>query len=84
MQARYLTLLLVGFAIVVDLVRGDWPSLAATLVASASGFVLAGGGLGNLAGLWRARRLRRRYRVLDGGQAKSAKGSGKPRDQYWN
>lgn len=82
MQARYLTLLLVGFAIVVDLVRGDWASLAATLVASASGFVLAGGGLGDLAGLWRARRLRRRYRVLDGGQAKGAKG--KPRDQYWN
>jgi membrane associated rhomboid family serine protease len=84
MQARYLTLLLVGFAFVVDLVRGDWASLAATLVASASGFVLAGGGLGDLAGLWRARRLRRRYRVLDGGQSKGAKGSAKPRDQYWN
>ena len=84
MQARYLTLLLVGFAIVVDLVRGDWASLAATLVASASGFVLAGGGLGDLAGLWRARRLRRRYRVLDGGQSKSAKSGGKPRDQFWN
>ncbi len=84
MQARYLTLLLVGFAVVVDTVRGDWASLAATLVASASGFVLAGGGLGDLAGLWRARRLRRRYRVLDGGQSKSAKAGGKPRDQYWN
>ena len=82
MQARYLTLLLVAFAVVVDLVRGDWASLTGTLVASAAGFVLAGGGFGNLVGLWRARRLRRRYRVLDGGQPK--KGGGKPRDQYWN
>ena len=79
MQARYLSMLLVGFAVVVDLVRGDWASLAATLVASATGFVLAGGGFGNVVGLWRARRLRRRYRVLDGGQSKaSGKAGGKP------
>ena len=84
MQARYLTAILVGFAVVVDLVRGDWASLVATLVASATGFALAGGGLGDFIGLWRARRLRRRYRVLDGGQPKGAKGGGKPRDQYWN
>ncbi len=76
MQARYLSLILVGFAVVVDLGRGDWASLAATLVASAAGFVLAGPGFGDLIGLWRARRLRRRYRVLDGGQAKGGGKSG--------
>jgi membrane associated rhomboid family serine protease len=87
MQARYLTLILVGFAFVVDLVRGDWPSLAATLVATAAGFALAGGGFGDFIGLWRARRLRRRYQVLDGGKPKVGKGSAKSsksRDQYWN
>jgi membrane associated rhomboid family serine protease len=85
MQARYLSLLLVGFAVVVDLMRGDWASLTATLVASAAGFVLAGRGLGDFIGLWRARRLRRRYRVLDGGQPKGKRASSaKPRDQYWN
>ena len=84
MQARYLSLILVGFAVVVDLARGDWASLTATLVASGVGFVLAGGGFRDIVGLWRARRLRRRYRVLDGGQLKGGKGGGKPRDQYWN
>jgi rhomboid protease GluP len=88
MQARYLSLILVGFAVVVDLARGDWASLAATLVASAVGFVLAGGGFRDFLGLWRARRLRRRYQVLDGGKPKGGKGgsakSGKSRDQYWN
>ena len=51
MQARHLALLLVGFAVVVDLARGDWASLAATLVASASASCCAGGGLGDLIGL---------------------------------
>jgi membrane associated rhomboid family serine protease len=94
MQARYLSLILVGFAVVVDLVRGDWASLAATLVASMAGFALSGRGLGDMMGLWRARRLRRRYRVLDGGQPNKGggksggkaggKSGGKPGDQYWN
>jgi membrane associated rhomboid family serine protease len=93
MQARHLAMLLVGFSVIVDLARGDWASLAATLVASAVGFLLAGGGFGDLIGLLRAKRLRRRYRVLDGGQLKGGAGgkgtmgkgtSGKRRDQYWN
>jgi membrane associated rhomboid family serine protease len=84
MQARYLALILVGFAVVVDAARGDWASLAATMVASAVGFVLAGGGFRDFIGLWRARRLRRRYQVLDGGKPKGAKGRAKPGDQYWN
>jgi membrane associated rhomboid family serine protease len=93
MQARHLAMLLVGFSVVVDIARGDWASLAATLVASTAGFLLSGGGLGDLVGLFRARRLRRRYRVLDGGQPKGKgkaggkageKSGGKPRDEYWN
>jgi membrane associated rhomboid family serine protease len=69
MQARHLAMLLVGFQVMVDLARGDWASLAATLVASAIGFGLSGGSFGDLLALMRARRLRRRYRVLDGGQS---------------
>ncbi len=86
MQARHLSMILVGFSVVVDLARGDLASLAATLVASLTGFLLAGGkGFGDIVSLWRARRLRRRYRVLDGGQSKGKSGSSaKPRDQYWN
>ena len=56
MQARHLAMLFVGFSVMVDLARGG------------VGFVLAGGGLGELLAGFRARRLRRRYQVLDGGQ----------------
>jgi hypothetical protein len=46
-------------------------------------------GLGEALSLFRARRLRRRYRVLDGGQAGerpagSKSGSNKKKDKYWN
>jgi membrane associated rhomboid family serine protease len=78
MQARHLAMLLVGFAVAMDLARGDFASLAATLVASAAGLVLGGrsGGLSlrDALALFRARRLRRRYRVLDGGQAGARSG----------
>jgi len=85
MQARNLALLLVGFSVAMDLWRADWASLAATLVASAVGFLLGGTGLvglGDALSLFRARRLRRRYRVLDGGQAGSK--PNKKKDKYWN
>ena len=94
MQARYLAMLLVGFSVMVDLGRGDWASLAATLVASGVGYAMAGGGFGDLVASFRARRLRRRYRVLDGGQPSAnpgGKSGGRPggsstkkKAQYWN
>jgi membrane associated rhomboid family serine protease len=95
MQARHLAMLLVGFSVAMDLARADWASLVATLVAAAVGFLLAGGGLGlgDAFALFRARRLRRRYRVLDGGQpgkpsggkvAVGNKATGKRKDRYWN
>jgi len=80
MQARYLTWLLVGFALVADLSRLNWAGMAATLVACAVGYLMAGGGLRDLLALFKARRLRRRYRVLDGGQSRA----GKKKNQLWN
>lgn len=80
LQARLLSLILVGWAAVAALARGDWPSLAATGVAAAVGyFGAAGGGLREIYDLWRARRLRRRYRVLEGGAA-----ARRPKKKYWN
>jgi membrane associated rhomboid family serine protease len=68
LQARYLALMFVGWGVVVGLVRRDWPGLAATAVASAVGYLLgAGGSLRELIDGIRARRLRRRYRVIEGG-----------------
>ena len=85
MQARYLTLLLVGFAVVVDLVRADWPSLTGD----------AGGHRVRFRA--RGRRPRRPGRALARAPAATAlpgarrrpvqeraKGGGKPRDQFWN
>jgi membrane associated rhomboid family serine protease len=74
LQARYLAMILVGWALVADLMRGNWPGLAASLVATAVGFVLAGGGPRDLLSLLRTRWLRRRYRVLDGGQSLGRQG----------
>jgi len=88
MQARHLSMLLVGFAIAMDLARADWASLAATLVASGTGLVLGGRGRGitlrEALALFRARRLRRRYRVLDGGQTGERPAAPKKKDKYWN
>ena len=86
MQARHLTMLLVGFAIAMALFHLDWASLAATLVATATGFLLGGQGglsLRDSLALMRAKRLRRRYRVLDGGQT-GERPAAKKKDRYWN
>jgi membrane associated rhomboid family serine protease len=80
LQARHLAMILVGWSVIADLMRGDWPGLAASVVSTVVGFVLAGGGLGELLSLLRAKRLRRRYRVLDGGQAPVAR----KKNRYWN
>lgn len=74
MSARTLTAILVGFALLVDLSRGDWPRLAADLVALVLGYALVGGrghGLRELWTDWRARRQRRRYQILEGGRKAS-------------
>ena len=69
LQARYLSLLLVLWAVVVDLARMDWPALAGTGTSVLVGYLLVGGvgGLRELLDRMRARRLRRRYRVIEGG-----------------
>ena len=86
MKARYLAMILVGFAVVVDLARGDWRRWRPRWWPAAVGFVLAGGGFRDFIGLWRARRLRHRYQVLDGGKPKGGGKGGrvKSRDKYWN
>jgi len=58
----------VGWGVVASLLRADWAQLAATLVAAAAGYLgAAPGGLREAWGSFRIRRLKRRYRVLDGG-----------------
>ncbi|HEY2900938.1 MAG TPA: rhomboid family intramembrane serine protease [Polyangia bacterium] len=82
MQAQNLALLLVGFSVAMNLYQRDWAGLAGSLTAAAVGYFMAGGNLREMVGAvrrWMPRRARRRYRVLDGGQA----GGGK-RQKYWN
>jgi len=74
MKARHLAMIFVGWALIAYLVRGDLPGVAGTVVASALGFLLARGGLTDLWAGLRLRRMRRRYRVIEGGRS----GGGKP------
>jgi membrane associated rhomboid family serine protease len=68
MQARNVALIFVGWGVIASLMRLDWAQLVATLVAAAAGYLgAAPGGLREAWGTFRIRRLRRRYRVLDGG-----------------
>ena len=83
MQARHLAMLFVGFSVMVDVARADWASLSATLVSSGVGFVMSGGKFSDLFSALRIRRGRRRYQVLDGGQA-SVRPTAKKKSQYWN
>jgi len=71
LEARTFTWILVGFVVVVDLTSLAWASLAAHSVAMLLGYVMVGGrgaGLGNLWTRLRAKRVRRRYQVLEGGR----------------
>ncbi|HVV51867.1 MAG TPA: rhomboid family intramembrane serine protease [Polyangia bacterium] len=79
-QARYISIALVGWYVVMALAGPvvSWPSLAATATATVVGYFL--GVPGGLEALWDAlklRRLRRRYRVIDGG-------AGRPPKKYVN
>lgn len=78
LQARHLALIFVGWGVLASLLRADWAQLAATLVTSVVGYLgAAPGGLSEAWGALKVRRLRRRYRVIDGGAARPSK-------KYWN
>jgi len=80
-QARYLCLILVGIAAAVMLAQGNLPWLAGLAVAIAVGFFGAapGGGeilrtfFANARDISKARRLRRRFGVIEGGERRSKK-----------
>lgn len=72
LEARYLALFFLALAVITDLIRGfdqgDWGSMAGTVVAVVIGYLLAApGGLRQILDGLRVRRLRRRYRVIEGG-----------------
>jgi membrane associated rhomboid family serine protease len=74
MPARTLALVFVGLALVISLAQGDWGGVSGVLVAWGVGYL--GGGPGGLRALWlsmKARRLRRRYRVFEGGKERPSK-----------
>jgi membrane associated rhomboid family serine protease len=71
LEARVLVAILVGFALVANLVQGTWPWLAGDVAAAIIGYGMAGGrgeGLRRMWGGMRAKRSRRRYQVLEGGR----------------
>jgi membrane associated rhomboid family serine protease len=84
LQARYLAAGLVAWAVIAELTQANWGGLTASLVATAVGFGSAGGGFGDLLALFRGRRLRRRYQVLDGGQSKAGSKTGTKKGRTWN
>jgi hypothetical protein len=83
-QARYMVLGLTGITALVTIAQGNWPALAGLFVAIAVGFF--GGAPGgwstlrtffaNARDVSKARRLRRRFGVIDGG--------GRPSKKYVN
>jgi membrane associated rhomboid family serine protease len=84
-KARHISTFWVIFASVAALIQGALPYLVGVLVTAACGYVLAApGSLRQVYDQFRSRRLRQRYKVLDGGAPKR----GKPRkgqdDKYWN
>jgi membrane associated rhomboid family serine protease len=84
-KARHISTFWVVFSIVVALIQGALPDLAGVLVATAAGYVLAApGSLKQVYDRFRARRLRQRYRVLDGGAPKRGKPRKAQDDKYWN
>ena len=79
-QARYIAMAFVGWSVVLALAGPavNWPSLAAIAVATAVGyFGAAPGGFDRIRDALKLRRLRRRYRVIEGG-------AGRPPKNYMN
>jgi membrane associated rhomboid family serine protease len=82
-RARHIGIFWVVFALFMSAVRGDYPFVVGVVVSTITGFVLAGrGGLKEAYETFRARRLRQRYKVLDGGVSGRAKGGRS--HKYWN
>jgi membrane associated rhomboid family serine protease len=82
LKAHHLAMIFVAWALIADLFRGDIAAVTATLVITATGYILAApGGLRELYDSFRARRQRQRYRVIDGGAPRKAKGRS---NKYWN
>jgi membrane associated rhomboid family serine protease len=90
LKATHLAAIFVVWAIVADLFRRDLASLAGTLVVTVAGYLLAApGGLRGAYDTFRARRLRQRYKVLDGGAPGRGKSgnsgkSSRASQKYWN
>lgn len=82
-RARHIGIFWVVFALFMSAIRGDGPFVVGVVVSTITGFVLAGrGGLKEVYDTFRARRLRQRYKVLDGGVPGRAKGGRS--QKYWN
>jgi len=80
LQARYLVLIVIGWMVAANITRGNWPAILALAVACVVGYL--GAGPVNLKEAWqlyKARRLRSQYRVLDGGRKPN-----KPKKKYLN
>ena len=77
LESRVFTAILIGFVVLADLTSGAWAALGGHAVAMLLGYVMVGGrgeGLRRLLGGLRAKRVRRRYQVLEGGRG----GHGRP------
>ena len=73
LEARTLTLILVGFALFADILRGSLVALAGDLVAVLAGYLLAGGRGAGLRELFTrfGGKSRRRFNVVEGGRPPS-------------
>jgi membrane associated rhomboid family serine protease len=67
LQARTLAMIMVAWALLAFLLGGVLPQIAGLAVAVAASWLLAGSGFGDLWDRLRLRRIRRRYRVIEGG-----------------
>ena len=86
MKANQLAMIFVGWALIADLIRRDFPSVAGTVVVAVVGYVMASpGGLRQAYETFRARRLRQRYKVLDGGvPSRGPKTKTNRSQKFWN
>jgi membrane associated rhomboid family serine protease len=76
LEARTFTAILIGFVILSDLGQKAWAALGGHVVAMVLAYLMAGGRGEDLKRLWgsaRAKRVRRRYQVLEGGRGHSGK-----------
>lgn len=70
LEARTLTLILIAFALLSDLLRGAWISLIGDLMALVAGYLLSGGRGAGLRELFTrfGRKSKRRFSVVEGGR----------------